>query len=133
MRAKIDIVRDYFRLLETFATEPAAFAPLLHPNLEQTEFPNLLNRQGQQCGLTDMIRRAASGKAMLASQTYEIKNAVEGGDQLVVEALWRGRMAVDAGPLKAQQELRAHFCIVLEFKDGRIVRQRNYDCFEDFS
>jgi ketosteroid isomerase-like protein len=133
MRAKIDIVRDYFRLLEIFVTEPAAFESLLHPALEQTEFPNLLNRKGQHSGLTDMIRRAAAGKAMLASQSFEIKNSVEGGDQLVVEALWRGRMAVDAGPLKAQQELRAHFCIVLEFQDGRIVRQRNYDCFEDFS
>jgi hypothetical protein len=26
--------------------------------------------------------------------------------------------------------LRAHFALFLEFRDGRIVRQRNYDCFE---
>lgn len=78
-------------------------------------------------------RPTAAGKGILASQNYEIKNSLECGDQVVVEALWRGTMAVDVGSLKAHQELRAHFCIVLEFQNGKILRQRNYDCFEDFS
>jgi len=28
--------------------------------------------------------------------------------------------------------MTAHFCMVLELEDGRIRRQRNYDCFEPF-
>jgi hypothetical protein len=28
--------------------------------------------------------------------------------------------------------MTARFCIVLEMEDGRIRRQRNYDCFEPF-
>ena len=37
---------------------------------------------------------------------------------------------VDAGPFIAGQTLRARFAIFLEFRDGRIARQRNYDCFD---
>jgi ketosteroid isomerase-like protein len=30
------------------------------------------------------------------------------------------------------EELEAHFALFLEFRDGRIWRQRNYDCFQPF-
>lgn len=30
----------------------------------------------------------------------------------------------------AGQVLRARFGVFLDFRDGRIVRQRNYDCFD---
>jgi hypothetical protein len=36
------------------------------------------------------------------------------------------------GQLQPGQEMRAHFAVFLEFRDGRIRRQRNYDCFEPF-
>jgi ketosteroid isomerase-like protein len=29
-------------------------------------------------------------------------------------------------------DMRAHFAVVLEIADGRIRRQRNYDCFDAF-
>jgi hypothetical protein len=27
----------------------------------------------------------------------------------------------------------AHLCMVFRLKDGRIIEQRNYDCYEDFN
>jgi ketosteroid isomerase-like protein len=130
---KIDQIRRYFALLERFASERAEFEPVLHPEMEQREFPNLLNPKGQRSDQADLLRRAALGKNVLERQNYEITHAVESGDHLVVEAIWHGKMAIDAGPLKAGQVLQAYFCVVFEFKDSKIYRQRNYDCFEPFA
>jgi ketosteroid isomerase-like protein len=46
--------------------------------------------------------------------------------------LWVGTLAVSLGAIPAGGEMRAHFAVFLEFRDGRIHRQRNYDCFEPF-
>ncbi len=132
MTEKLDLVQRYFKRLEAFAAELPDFEGILHPEMVQREYPNTLNKNGQESDLADMLRRAALGKKILARQSYDIKNHVESGDQVVIECVWRGTMATDAGVLKAGQELKAYFCIVLELKDGLIYRQRNYDCFEPF-
>lgn len=41
------------------------------------------------------------------------------------------RAAVE-GALAAGDEMRAHFAMFLDFEDGLIRGQRNYDCFEPF-
>ena len=129
MKNKIDIVKQYFRLLETFTTEPSAFREVAHPELIQKEFPNLLNKSGQESNLQHLLKRAELGKKILEMQSYEITNHFESQNQMTVEAIWRGRVATE-GIFKKGQELKAYFCIVLEFKDEKIYRQRNYDCFE---
>ena len=133
MPVKLDVIREYFLLLERLVSDAAALEDCLHPEFKQREFPNTLNPRGQESDRADALRRAALAKNILSEQSFRIMNAVESAEQIVVEALWTGRMAVDAGPLKAGQELQAHFCIVCEFKEGKIYRQRNYDCFEPFS
>lgn len=76
----------------------------------------------------------AIGRTILANdnQSFEITGFVENGSRAVVEAKWRGTMAISAGQLAAGQELKAFFCMVFEFRDGKIHKQRNYDCFETF-
>jgi ketosteroid isomerase-like protein len=69
---------------------------------------------------------------VLQSQSYEIHNTVEQGEVLVLELTWRGRLAVPVGSLGPGDEMRARFAVILEFRDGRIFRQRNYDCFDPF-
>src|SRR5262249_24180545 len=127
-----DLIRRYFDLLARFSTDRGAFEEILHPDVRQREFPNLLNRHGQESDLADLLRRAALGKTILAKQSYDITNVVEGTGQAVVEAVWRGELAADVGTLKVGQKLMAYFCVLLELKDGKIYRQRNYDCFESF-
>ena len=125
-------VRKYLRLLESNCIDEAAYTELLHPEVEQTEFPNLLNKQGQASGWADLFRRMAIGRTILANQSFEITGFVENGSRAVVEAKWRGTMAISAGQLAAGQELKAFFCMVFEFRDGKIHKQRNDDCFETF-
>jgi len=41
-----------------------------------------------------------------------------------------GKLAISFGSLQAGSEMRAHSAMFFEFKDGKIVSQKNYDCFK---
>jgi ketosteroid isomerase-like protein len=41
-------------------------------------------------------------------------------------------VAVPIGTLAVGGQLRARFAMFLEIREGRIARQRNYDCFYPF-
>jgi ketosteroid isomerase-like protein len=96
-------------------------------DFQQIEYPNRLNPKGQQSDLTSMVERSLRGKAMMKSQRYEIENAVADGDSVAIEVKWTGVLANAIPGLPA--EMRAHFAFFLDFRDRKIARQRNYDCF----
>ncbi|MEU5049278.1 hypothetical protein [Streptomyces sp. NPDC021096] len=52
------------------------------------------------------------------------------GDQVALEVTWTGTLAVPLGDLPAGHVLRAHIAVFLEFREGKIRAQRNYDCYE---
>jgi len=54
---------------------------------------------------------------------YKIKHEI-------VEVEWVGILAVPFETLPAGGQMKAMSEMFLEFKDGKIIRQRNYDCFE---
>jgi ketosteroid isomerase-like protein len=70
------------------------------------------------------------GKRVMARQHYEVLNVVASGAHVALEACWTGTLAVPVGALPAGCEMRARFAMFFEFKDGKIWRLRNYDCFE---
>ncbi len=72
------------------------------------------------------------GRRVLQGQRYEVRTAIANGPEVALEVLWVGILAVPVGKLKVGDEMRAHFGVFLTFRDGRIVRQRNYDCFDPF-
>ena len=66
----------------------------------------------------------------MSSQSYRIVNAVANGDDLALEVEWEGTAAVPIGQLPAGEKMRARFAVFLQYRDGKIAAQRNYDCFE---
>ena len=66
----------------------------------------------------------------MAAQTYEIVDAVADGDDVVLEVEWTGTLSVPLVTLPAGGQMRARFAVFLDFRDGKIARQRNYDCFD---
>lgn len=60
-------------------------------------------------------------------------SALAFADRVALEVLWVGTLAVPVGALAEGAEMRAHFGVFLTFREGRIVRQHNYDWFEPFS
>ena len=79
-----------------------------------------------------MADAAERGRRVLRAQRYEVRTAVASGQEVALEVLWVGVLAVAVGSLAIGDEMRANFGVFLTFRDGLIVRQRNYDCFEPF-
>ncbi|MEU7206768.1 nuclear transport factor 2 family protein [Streptomyces sp. NPDC045470] len=96
----------------------------------QEEFPNALFPEGVRRDLSDVLESAERGRALLAHQRFDVHNAVAAGDQVAVEVTWSGTLAVPMGTLPAGHVLRARIAVFLEFRDGKICAQRNYDCYE---
>jgi ketosteroid isomerase-like protein len=99
-------------------------------DFRQIEYPNRLNPKGQLSDLASALERSERGKGIMKSQRYEILNVVAADDSVAVEVRWTGVLAKEIPGLPG--EMRAHFAFFLDFREGKIVRQRNYDCFEQW-
>jgi len=98
----------------------------------QVEFPNRLLPNGATRDLAALRDAAERGRKVMTAQRFEVLNAITSGDQVAVEALWTGTLAVPLGSIPAGGQMRARFAIFLTYRDGKIVRQHNYDCFDLF-
>ncbi|MEV2275060.1 nuclear transport factor 2 family protein [Nocardiopsis sp. NPDC049922] len=122
----------YHEAVSRFAG-PEELASFLHPDAVHTQLPNILFPTGTVRGLSELVAAAQQGRTMLADQRFEVTSAVASGDRVALEAVWTGTLAVPLGDLPAGHVLRAHVAAFLEFRDGRIIAQRNYDCYEPVS
>ena len=100
--------------------------------------------------LDALLLGAERGAAVIADQHYDITNIVEqgppfaciprraetvaAGSTVVAEYDWRGtlRVPVAAWGLSAGHVLRARICSVFVLRLGKILRQRNNDCYLPF-
>lgn len=123
------VVREYLQALAD-GEAGESLGRFFSENAVQIELPNQLNRAGGKSDLETIKKRSEEGKNLLTSQTYTIKNEIIDGDKLAVEAEWTGVLAIPLGELAAGYEMKAHFAMFFKFENGRIVLQRNYDCFE---
>ena len=96
----------------------------------QIEFPNRLVPNGATRDLAALREGAERGRKVMTAQRFEVLNAIASGDQVAVEAIWTGTLAVPLGSIPAGGQMRARFAIFLTYRDGKIVRQHNYDCFD---
>jgi len=127
--ANIETIRAYVAALADGAAGDA-LRPFFTDDALQIELPNRLNPAGGQSDLETLLRRSEQGRHLLQSQTYDIRSIVARDNQLAVEALWTGTLAVPLGTLAAGSTIKAHFAMFFELESNRIRRQRNYDCFE---
>jgi ketosteroid isomerase-like protein len=123
--------RRYLQAIEAGSTG-ADLAAFFTPDVVQEEFPNRLVPQGARRDLAALLQGAEQGQRVVARQHYEVRNVLATGDQVALEVLWTATLAVPVGSLPARGEMRAHFAVFLEFRDGKIAGQRNYDCFDPF-
>ncbi len=129
---KLETVKRFYELIESFSIAESDYKPLLHPDVEQTEYPNLITPGIVVSNYETLLQRIPNGKKLLKSQKYDIQRTYESGETLITEVVWTAEVGADIGAFKTGQQLKAYFCCVFDFKDGFIYRQRNYDCFERF-
>ncbi|MDW7692649.1 nuclear transport factor 2 family protein [Flammeovirgaceae bacterium SG7u.111] len=103
-----------------------------HPETEQIEYPNTLTKTLTKRGLNDLKDASEKGSKILTSESYEVKNLLSVNNTVVLECIWYGKLAIPIGKLNAGDQMKAYFAQFFEFKDGKIFKQRNYDCFEPF-
>ena len=123
--------RRYLETIES-GTVGDDLASFLCSDIEHVELPNRLTPNGKRNDLAGMLESARQGQAVLQRQHYDVRTAIASGDTVMLEVRWTGTLARRVGTLAPGQEMRAFFVVVLEFREGRIARQRNYDCFEPF-
>lgn len=125
----IETVRRYLRAIEARVSQEE-LASFFHPDVVQEEFPNRLMANGAKRDLTGLLESSIRGRMVMASECYEIVNIVASGDMVMYEALWSGTLDMAFETLLPRDIMRAHIASAIEFRDGKIIAQRSYDCFE---
>ena len=125
-------VRDYLRVLSDLNSPQEALAAFLHPEVEQIEYPNRLVPNGATRNLQQLLEGFARGKAVTRAQSFAPTSIIVDGDKVAAEFDWWAELTVPIGSLPVGGRMTGHFATVIEFRDGLIWRQRNYDCFEPF-
>jgi ketosteroid isomerase-like protein len=126
--ANLEKVQRYLKSIEE--GNFAYIAEIFDPEAVMEQLPNRIYPTGIRAGVSKMAEAFEKGRKLLSSQTYEVKSYVVNGEKVAVEVLWIGKLAFPLGSLAAGSEMRAHSAMFFEFHGGRIVSQRNYDCFE---
>lgn len=125
------IAGEYLKAIEDGATGED-LARFFTPDVLQEEFPNRLTPRGARRDLDEILEASVRGQQVLSAQSYRIENQVTAGSQVVLEVDWSGTLEVPVASLAPGDQMKARFCVILEFEGDRITRQRNYDCFEPF-
>jgi ketosteroid isomerase-like protein len=125
----LDAARQYLAAIERGAVGDE-LAQFFAPEVVQEEFPNRVVPDGKRRKLAAILEAAERGQKVLTAQRFEVRSAVATGERVILEVLWVGTLAIPFGTIPAGGEMRAYSAIFLEFRAGKIVAQRNYDCFE---
>jgi ketosteroid isomerase-like protein len=124
----LDTARSYLAALEK-GEAGEALAHFFTDDVVQEEFPNRLSPDGIRRDLDAILDSAARGARILSAQRYRILGEVAADDHVALEVDWTGTLAMPLAGLPVGGMMRARFAVFLHFRDGRIARQRNYDCF----
>ncbi|MEP7317317.1 MAG: nuclear transport factor 2 family protein [Panacibacter sp.] len=103
-----------------------------HNDVQQIEYPNAITKNTAIRNPDDLKAASERGKAVMQKEVYEVIKSYTFENTVIIEALRTGILAIPIGNIPAGGEMKAYFAQVYEFKDGKIIRQRNYDCFEPF-
>lgn len=126
--ANLTAARRYLRLLE--AWDLAGMMSMYATDVVQIEFPNRVHREGLGRDRDAIIADAEKVRRRFVRQSYDVVDALADGDSVALEVVWRGELAEPLGGRPAGTELVVHSAIFLEFRNGRIVSHRNYDCHQ---
>ena len=124
--------RRYLQAIES-AAGADAMAQFFADEVIVEIFPSIYFPTGSRSDLSGIRISAERGRKVMASQRYLVKNAIASADQVALEVDWTGTLAVPFQAIPAGGQMRAHFAMFLQFKNGKIVSQRNYDCYETTS
>lgn len=131
MSANVSVARQYLDAVASIES-PDKVSEFYAPDVVIQEFPNRIAPNGRIRTSAQLREAYEQGQKLLQSQTYDIRNIVEAGDEVVMELEWTGTLAIPVMNLPAGSQMKAFVAMFLTFRDGKIVSQRNYDCYPPF-
>jgi ketosteroid isomerase-like protein len=129
MSAQTDLLLDLYSTISAGVTDDR-LTEFFHPDAEQVEYPSLLRPEGHRRSLAHIREGAELGATMIRSQVFDVHHVVEQGEHAAVQLTWTAVLAVDVGELAAGSRLVSHVAAFYDFRDGRVLRQSSYDCYE---
>src|SRR5271169_2866322 len=84
----------------------AYIANLFSPDAVLEQLANRIYPNGVRSGITRLAEAFEKGRKLLSSQRYEIRSCVAEGDELSIEVLWTGTLAVAFGSLSVGSQMR---------------------------
>jgi ketosteroid isomerase-like protein len=129
----VQLAREYLRAVESMGP-PESVARFCADDMEFYEFPNRIVPHGRVRRRAELNAAYGQAQKLLRSQRYEVRRVVDNGEEVAVELEWTGILAlpIAATNLQAGHEMRAFVAMFLTFRNGKIVSQRNYDCYPPF-
>ena len=118
--------------LLAFETRDGSAASYYAADVTQRELPNALTKDGATRDLAALKRGMDAGRAATRDEKYTIVTMYEQGDTVALECTWSATLNVPFGAISAGEAMTAHIAMFLTWRDGKIISQRNYDCFEPF-
>lgn len=95
--------------------------------------PNLFAPLGRSNTLEGLAISWHKGREAVADQHYDVNQILVDGERAAVELDWQGTPAKPLGELPAGTHLKAHVTMLIEFRAGKITRQRDYVCYYPLS
>lgn len=120
----------YLRAIETGSG--AQLDELAHPTATFQQLPNVIYPRGMTVTLAEAKANFERGRQLLSSQHYRIVSSMSVGERVAVEIEWTGILAVPMKTLAAGDPMVAYCAMFIDWREGRIVAQRNYDCYMPF-
>jgi ketosteroid isomerase-like protein len=77
-----------------------------------------------------MLEGSELGLQIIRDQHYDVHTFIEHGDHVAVQLTWTATVATDLGKVAAGTPLVAQVGAFYVFRDGLILRQSTYDCYE---
>jgi hypothetical protein len=128
----LQIAKDFIRAVENRKSFDE-ISKFYHPDVVQIEYPNSFTKNIKIRTLQDLEKAADQGRQVLREEHYEMINSYVCNNTVILEVIWKATSAIEIGSAPAGIPIQAYFTQFFEFKDGKIFRQRNYDCFESFN
>lgn len=126
------VVRRYYGVVADLSSDVDDLQPLLAAEARVTEHPNPISPRGAVRDRAETIAGFLAGKNLLREQSFDVHEIVVAGDRAAARLTWSGVVGIDAGPLVAGQELIAEIASFLTVRDGQVVEQETFDCYQPF-
>ncbi len=124
------VVERYFAVVADLQASVEDLLALLHPDVKVVEHPNLITPHGATRDRDAVATGYAAGKELLSEQSFDVHELIASGDRVAARVTWRGRIARDAGPLRAGVQLTAHIAALITVAGGLVIEHETFDCYE---